>query len=145
VQQAEHVDVDHVPPLVEPSGVQTRERHDARVRDEHVEPAVLSHDGVDHVTVDVRARDVEVDGLRGPARCRDALDQLVEPLTTPRADDHVVPVRGEPLSRGGADPAARAGDEDDLLFGVCVHVFHDRPSSRGQEGRAPPGCDAPTR
>ena len=47
VEQALHVDVDHQVPVVDAQVVEGRDRHDAGVADEHVEPAELLACGLD--------------------------------------------------------------------------------------------------
>jgi hypothetical protein len=59
VQQTTHIDVDHAVPLLDEPGVETRQRHHPRVRDEHVEAPVPCHRAVDRLPHGVAVGDVE--------------------------------------------------------------------------------------
>ena len=72
---------------------------------------------------------------------RKLLGERLEPVETPRAQDQLRPVLGEATRGGFPEPAARAGDDDDLVLDPFRHgltssnVRFGAPSGRSAAGQ----------
>ena len=108
-----HVDDASPPRLVGLEEVQHR-TGEAGVVDQHVDPAVGGHDGVDH-GVHLRAvGNVGGGGHGGATRIADRLDDLVDRAGVDVVDRHLRSDAGEPLGDGPADASSGTGHDDDL-------------------------------
>ena len=92
------------------------------VVDQHVDPAVGRHDGVDH-GVHLRAvGDIGRGRHGGAARLVNRLHDLVDETGVDVVDRHLRAGAGEPLGDGPADASSGTGHDDDLACQRLVHV-----------------------
>ncbi len=94
------------------------------VGDEHVEPTEPFDRGRDEPLEVVAPGDVDRAGDGGAAACGDLLRERVEPLGAAGAEHDRRAARGQQPRGRGADPAACAGDRDDLAgAGGCLRCL----------------------
>ena len=114
VEGAAQVDVDHLLPPVDAQLGDRRQRHHARVVDQHVDPAVPVERGgreranaaqIGHI------QRIRVEHAAGRAHF---VAQLGEPVGTPRARHDQVTCLGKTTGGSGADAAARTGYQNDF-------------------------------
>jgi DNA-binding transcriptional LysR family regulator len=121
VQHALEVDVDHPVPFVDLQALQGRERHDAGVVDENVDPAA-GLDGRVHQALYLSAvRDIGLHGERLSSDGRDLLHQRLEALDPARAQHDGGALRGKVPGGRLSHPAAGPRDHDDLSLDVVAH------------------------
>ena len=94
-------------------------RHEAGVVDDHVDAAVRLHSAI-HQALDLLARsDV---GLNDSVLAeRQLLGERLKPVETARAQHELGAALGEMSGGGLAEPAARAGDDDDFILDAFCH------------------------
>ena len=99
---------------VEPAGAERGTLPDAGVHDDPVDPPVRRGEVPDHREDGVVVGDVERLHRDPYSRVRggDLVAEAVEAIRAPRAQREVVAEGGELAGHLGAEPAARAGDED---------------------------------
>ena len=110
------VDVDHRRPAVDVEARDRPDLADAGVADEHVEAAELLDRECDEALEVLALGDVRAPS-RGPvAASADAVGQFIQTLGAPRSQHDGGASLGEQQRGRLADPAARAGDGDNLAF-----------------------------
>ena len=121
VEHALDVDVDHPVPFVDLEAIHGRERHQAGVVDDHVDAPVGLH-GTVHETPDLLVlRHVCLHG--GVVAQRQLSGERLKPFKPPCPQHQPSPAPGE-MTRGSlAQPAARAGNDDDLAFDFTAHPY----------------------
>src|SRR2546427_411429 len=114
-EHAGEIDVQEPLPVLDGHGGHRRVAHDdARVVDEHVDPAEPRHGRLDHARGGRRRRHVALDGDRPPAGGQDAPDRLLQFGLSPTGDHHRRALPREELGRGAADPRPATRDQRPL-------------------------------
>ena len=104
----------------------------ARVRDEHVEPAELGHGVLDEAPVLGHPREVALEAERAAALGDDPVDDVLrEPRGVVVRDDDGGAVRRERVGHRRADLAARARDHGDPSVERPSHGRKPRGENRG--------------
>ncbi|EGE58966.1 hypothetical protein RHECNPAF_2530040 [Rhizobium etli CNPAF512] len=118
VEHTLDVDIDHPVPLLDLEGRERRERHDAGIVEDDVEPAEFrsgkTREGLDLGTVG----DVKLPQTHRSAPGFDFAGEPLQAFGTPRADHDVGAGRSQHLCRSFADAAAGAGDGNDFSFDI---------------------------
>ncbi len=104
VEEAEHVDLDHLAPLAGVGALDRAEQHHAGVVDERVDPPEPVLRGLDEPARLLLGRDVDGDRGGRAALSLDLLGERVDAIGAPRAErDGGAGLRAEQRGRG-ADP-----------------------------------------
>src|SRR5690606_31144056 len=108
-------------PLVDAEHLERRERHDAGVVDEDVDASEPPGGAVDEGLYLIAVGDVGGDGEGLPAVLFDLGRERLDPVSAAGAE-HEAGTLGTEVAGGGlAEPAARAGDDDDFPFDLIAH------------------------
>jgi len=105
VQQAEHVELDHLLPFLQRRADRRAQQHHPRVVDERVEPAQLGHRALNDFGRLRLVGDVGFQHQRDAAAVTDVGRDRLQPVPAPRRQRHGRAVSGERDRRGRADTA----------------------------------------
>ncbi len=123
VLEAEQVELDHPPPLLDRRVDDRAEQHHPGVVDQDVETAELADGAIDRSVrlFLVGHVGLEDEGLRLASLGPDPLGQRLEPILAPGGDRHRGAGVRERLGRRFADAARRAGDQCDGSLQLFAH------------------------
>ncbi|MCY1532766.1 hypothetical protein D9M68_680550 [compost metagenome] len=124
VEHALDVDVDGAVPLVDLELVQRRQRHHARVVDQHVDAAEGLDGGGGELFQIGALGHVGGDGDGFAAGLADLGDDLVEPVGAAGREHHLGAARGQVARRRFAQAAAGTGDDGNLALDVVLNGGH---------------------
>jgi hypothetical protein len=124
IQHALDVHVDGAVPVVHRKALERRERHEPSVVEQHVDASIRLHGRV-YQSLDLLAVcDVRGSGQRLAAFGGQVPSQRLDALDAPGSEYDGCPLGAQVPSGRFAQPAARAGDDDDLAFNVVAHGSH---------------------
>src|SRR5215203_2829596 len=134
VEEAHHVDVEHLAPLVREAFPHLREEHYAGIVDENVHASELLLGLADQAVRLALLRDV-ADGREHASICAsDPLHEVRKSVLSPGRDDHRRTLCRQRLGRRLADAARSARDHSDLTIEFChanrPFLFVRGPSTR---------------